>query len=154
MTKAALHTRFLYLSRQHSNQCGLSAAGLAALPAAARLQGSCCFPMNFGAYVEQRRELRGFAAVSAIPQDPYDVSAALAKRLTAYQQIALTSAQQRIYDRAKPLSRTKGPCCCRCWRWTAFGGQAKYLIARRHYNARQIAEVWSAEEGCGGPSRA
>lgn len=87
-----------------------------------------------------------------IPKDPYDIPVSLVKRLTGYQSIELTHAQQRIYERAKPLSSTKGPCCCPCWRWTAFGGQAKFLIARRHYTAQQIADVWSVEEGCGGPS--
>jgi len=76
----------------------------------------------------------------------------LAKRLIGYQRIHLTSDERRVYDRAVPLSDTKGPCCCPCWRWTAFGGQAKYLITRRRYTAQQIADVWSLEEGCGGPS--
>ena len=83
---------------------------------------------------------------------PVDVPVALARRLLAYRSITLTPAQHRIYNRATPLSETKGPCCCPCWRWDAFEGQAKYLITRRRYSAKQIAEVWSDEEGCGGPS--
>jgi len=79
-------------------------------------------------------------------------SSARCLRLIGYQSIQLSSTEQQTYNRAKPLSTTKGPCCCPCWRWTAFGGQAKYLITRRHYSARQIADVWSFEEGCGGPS--
>jgi hypothetical protein len=109
--------------------------------------------MDYVSYVNQVRELHGrYADVDVIPKDPYDIPVSLAKRLIGYKGISLTPAQQRTYARAKPLSATKGPCCCPCWRWDAFEGQAKYLITRRHYSARQIAEVWSAEEGCGGPS--
>jgi hypothetical protein len=108
--------------------------------------------MNDAAYVKQRHDIRRYAAVNVVPQDPYDTSVGLAKQLTSYGSINLTPAQQHVYNRAKPLSETKGPCCCRCWRWTAFAGQAKYLITRHHYTARQIANVWSVEEGCGGPS--
>jgi len=64
----------------------------------------------------------------------------------------LTAEQQHRYNRAVPLSETNGPCCCPCWRWDAFRGQAKFLIARRNYSAKQICEVWTLEEGCGGPS--
>lgn len=152
MSSTSLRARFDYLGKQHSNRCGMPASALVAMRPGARLQGSCCFPMNYDAYVKQRHEIARYADVSVVPHDAYDVSAILAKRLISYQSIKLTSAQKRVYNRAKPLSTTKGPCCCRCWRWTAFGGQAKYLITRRHYSARQIADVWSVEEGCGGPS--
>ena len=144
--------RFDFLRRQHSNRCGMPASALNAMAPDARLQGSCCFPMDFRSYVNQVRDLKRYAAVALIPKDPYDIPVSLGKRLTGYQSIKLTAKQQRIYNRAKPLSTTKGPCCCPCWRWTAFGGQAKYLISRRAYSAQQIAEVWSLEEGCGGPS--
>lgn len=86
-----------------------------------------------------------------IPRDPYDIPVALAKRLISRQQsIDITSGQQAVYDRAVRLSDKHGPCCCRCWRWTAFEGQAKYLMARRRFGARRIAEVWGLEDGCGG----
>ena len=152
LSTAALQARFAYLRTQHTNQCGMPASALSAMAPSARLQGSCCFPMNYAAYVKQRHDIRRYADVSVVPQDPYDISAGLAQRLTSYGSINLTPTQQRVYGRAKPLSETKGPCCCPCWRWTAFAGQAKYLITRRHYTARQIANVWSVEEGCGGPS--
>jgi hypothetical protein len=32
----------------------------------------------------------------------------------------------------------------------AFEGQAKYLITRRGYGGRGIAQVWDLEDGCGG----
>jgi len=147
---ASLFARFAVLHRAHSNRCGMPASALDAMPPGTRLQGACCFPMNFRAYAAQRRALKRYARVDVIPQDPYDVSVSLATRLIGYQSIALTPGEKRTYQRAVPISETKGPCCCPCWRWTAFGGQAKYLITRRDYSAKQIAEVWSLEEGCGG----
>ena len=152
LSSRSLQARFAYLRMQHSNRCGMPASALKTMAASARLQGSCCFPMNDAAYVKQRHDIRRYADVSVIPQDPYDVSVRLAKRLTSYGRIKLTPAEQLTFNRAKPLSDTKGPCCCRCWRWTAFAGQAKYLIARLKYTAPQVADVWSVEEGCGGPS--
>jgi len=148
-----LQDRFALLSERDSNQCSLAATNLDRLATHGRLQGSCCFPMDYRSYAHQVRELkRRYATVDVIPKDPYDIPVGLAKRLIGYGSIKLTPTQQRTYEGAKLLSETKGPCCCRCWRWTAFSGQAKYLIARRRFSARQIAEVWSLEEGCGGPS--
>jgi hypothetical protein len=152
--RASLAARFAILSHAHSNRCGMPASALAAMPPGARLQGACCFPMDRGSYVHQVRGLERYADVRVIPKDPYDIAVGLARRLIGYQSIKLTPDQQRTYDRAKPLSETNGPCCCPCWRWTAFEGQAKYLITRRRYSAKEIAEVWSLEEGCGGPSHA
>src|SRR6266852_1305718 len=151
--RPTLADRFAALSGAHSNRCGMPASALDSMRPGSHLQGACCFPMDYRSYVNQVRELnRRYATVDVIPKDPYDIPVSLAKRLIGYQSIKLTPAQRRTYDQAKPLSATKGPCCCPCWRWTAFGGQANYLITRRHYTAQQIADVWSAEEGCGGPS--
>lgn len=153
LASPSLAARFAVLRNRHSNRCGMPASVLRQMSRSARLQGACCFPMDYRAYVEQRRELsRRYADVGVIPKDPYDIPVSLAVRLVGYRSIRLTPAQRRIYTRAKPLSTTKGPCCCPCWRWTAFGGQAKYLITRRHYSAKQIGDLWSAEEGCGGPA--
>ncbi len=148
---ASLAARFAVLRHAHSNRCGMPASALDTMPPGARLQGACCFPMNYHSYVHQVHKLnRRYATVDVIPKDPYDVPVSLAKRLLGYRSIKLTPQQQRLYERAKPLSATKGPCCCPCWRWDAFEGQAKYLITRRHYSAKQIADVWTVEEGCGG----
>jgi len=107
--------------------------------------------MVFSHYVEQVRGLVKYAKVSEIPQNPYDVSVGLAKRLTSYSEgINLTPQQLSLYRRAMKLARERGPCCCHCWRWTAFEGQARYLLARRGYGSRQIADVWNLEDGCGG----
>jgi len=102
-------------------------------------------------YMRQVRGLVAYRNVSQIPRDPYDLPIALAKQLLAYDaSITLTPAQQSIYMRAMKLAHEHGPCCCHCWRWPAFEGQAKYLIARRSYPPSQIATVWDLEDGCGG----
>jgi hypothetical protein len=48
------------------------------------------------------------------------------------------------------MSHEGGPCCCKCWRWTAFEGQAKYLIVEKGFTAEQVASIWDLEDGCGG----
>jgi hypothetical protein len=150
MGDASLRTRFAFLSHQTSNTCNLQASGLAAMPATARLQGSCCSPMVYASYVKQIHELARYSD-SDIPRDPYDMSVPLARKLIAYnEQILLTDAQQRTYNAAMRKAEEGGPCCCHCWRWTAFEGQAKVLIVRRRYTADQLAELWDAEDGCGG----
>ena len=107
--------------------------------------------MNFQRYVRQMQGLRAYARAAEIPADPYDVPVTLARRLTSYaESITLNRSQQAAYDGAVKLSHEHGPCCCHCWRWTAFEGQAKYLIARRGYSGRRIAEIWNLEDGCGG----
>lgn len=108
--------------------------------------------MEFHRYIEQGSGLRQYGRVELVPRDPYDIPVALAKRLLGYQKtISLTPGQQETYDRAVRLSHDGGPCCCRCWRWSAFEGQAKFLIARRGYDSKRVAEIWDLEDGCGGP---
>lgn len=122
------------------------------MPDEARIQGSCCGPMDFHKYQEQVDGLKKYADIPQIPTDPYDVPVSLAKQLFEYQRtIQLTPEQQAIYDQAANLSEEGGPCCCRCWRWTAFEGQAKYLITELDWSAGQIAELWNLQDGCGGP---
>jgi hypothetical protein len=148
---ATLRQRFAILSAHHSNKCGLRPESLDSIARNGRLQGSCCTAMNFSRYVEQIHGLRSFANEPAIPRDPCDISVRLARRLTAFAaSVHLAAAQQASYERAMKLSDEHGPCCCHCWRWTAFEGQAKYLIARRGYGGRRIAQVWDLEDGCGG----
>lgn len=142
---------FAILSQRHSNKCGLRPESLDALETNGRLQGSCCSPMKFSHYTEQLSGLAQYASVKEIPQNPYDVCVRLAKRLTSYSdRIKLTPHQQTTYDQAVKLADEHGPCCCHCWRWTAFEGQAKYLITRRQFDANQIAHTWDLEDGCGG----
>ena len=107
--------------------------------------------MNFQHYVRQLHGLRVYAHVPEIPADPYDVPVSLARRLTSYNKnVTLTRSQQTAYDGAVNRSHEHGPCCCHCWRWSAFEGQAKYLITRRQFGANQIAHTWNLEDGCGG----
>ena len=71
-------------------------------------------------YTEQLSGLAQYASVKEIPQNPYDVSVRLAKRLTSYSdRIKLTPHQQSTYDQAVKLADEHGPCCSHCWRWTA-----------------------------------
>jgi hypothetical protein len=85
-----------------------------------------------GSVRSQVSGLRAYATVSEIPADPYDAPVSLAKRPIGYRDsITLTAAQQAIYEQATKVADENGPCSCHCWRWNAFEGQAKYLIARR-----------------------
>lgn len=144
---------FAYLSHQNSNSCGLQPAAVQGYANTVRIQGSCCFPMDWVHYQQQIRDLRAYQDLAAVPRDPYDIPAGLAKRLFADESsIHLTRAQQSIYDRAMQITPEKGPCCCKCWRWHAFKGLAQYLIADRHYTARQVAKVIHLVDGCGGKS--
>lgn len=121
------------------------------MPDDARIQGSCCGPMDMHKYQEQVEGLRKYADISQIPADPYDVSVSMAKQLFEYQRtIQLTPDQQAVYDNAMQMNNGHGPCCCKCWRWTAFEGQAKYLITELQWSAEEIAAVWLLEDGCGG----
>ena len=109
--------------------------------------------MDFQSYQHQVEGLKEYADVPQIPGDPYDVPVSLAKQLFDYQKtIQLTPNQQAVYDQAAQISDEKGPCCCKCWRWIAFEGQAKYLISQQNWSAEQIATVWDLEDGCGGPA--
>jgi hypothetical protein len=146
-----LKQRFAQLSQRHTNRCGLSGVDIEKIAVRGRLQGSCCNSMVYEHYVRQVNGLRAYAALSEIPADPYDIPVSLAKRLIGYSaSIKLTRSQLATYDGAVKLSDERGPCCCHCWRWKAFEGQAKQLIARRQYTAAQIAHVWDLEDGCGG----
>ncbi len=120
-----------------------------------RIQGSCCSAMDFHRYVEQVEGLKKYSHIEKIPSDPYDIPVQLAKELLDYQKnIILTSEQQEIYDEAIKMSHEGGPCCCKCWRWDAFEGQAKFLITQYNFNSAQIAEIWDLEDGCGGEGHA
>ena len=142
---------FRYLTAQRSNRCGLTPGELESSPPAGQLQGSCCFPMDMSTYEWQVKALRRDAAIPQIPRDPYDVPVALARRLLHYgKSIHLSASQQATYDRAMGMSREKGPCCCHCWRWTAFSGMSKYLIARGSWSAPQVALLIDDVQGCGG----
>ena len=143
--------KFAYLSKQKSSFCGLQPEAVDDLSADRRLQGSCCTPMDLHRYQEQVQALKKYSNLPQVPEDPYDVSVALAQELLGYgRTIVLTEEQQETYDRAMQLSDEGGPCCCPCWRWYAFEGQAKYLITGQGWTAGPIADLWELEDGCGG----
>jgi len=56
----------------------------------------------------------------------------------------------QAYDQAMALSSEKGPCCCECWRWHAYGGLGKLLIRDRGFDGAKLARVWDLSDGCGG----
>lgn len=142
--------KFAFLSTQATNVCG-GAGYIEPKGDDERLQGSCCSKMDSHRYSEQVEGLKKYSNIDKIPSDPYDISVLLAKELLDFQEnIKLTSEQQAIYNEAMGMADEGGPCCCICWRWYAFDGQAKYLITELNFTAEQIAEVWDLEDGCGG----
>lgn len=145
-----VESRFAVLSAANTNLC--AAPGFIDYKNNnEHIQGSCCSAMDFHRYVEQVNGLKKYSNISQIPSDPYDIPVSLAKELLDYQKsITLTSEQQEIYDEAMQMSDEGGPCCCKCWRWYAFEGLAKYLITEYDFSAGQVAEVWDLEDGCGG----
>ena len=145
-----IEERFAVLSVAKTNFCAKSDF-IYSLSENDRLQGSCCSKMDFHRYEEQVEGLKKFSNIKQIPSDPYDIPVFLAKELLGYQKdIQLNSEQQKVYDEAMKMSMEGGPCCCKCWRYDAFEGQAKYLIVEEGFTAEQIAEVWGLEDGCGG----
>lgn len=147
--------RFTYLAQQSSNECGLSGQGIRSMSDGDRLQGSCCTGMDRAHYRKQVRALHAYRRLSLIPRDPYDISVPLAKRLLRLRAtITLSASEQATYRRAMAMSDEKGPCCCHCWRWQAFGGLARYLIHERHWLAPQLASLIGDLDGCGGSNRA
>ena len=143
-------SKFAYLSNAHTNFCA-KADFISSKSNDEKLQGSCCSKMDFHRYMEQIEGLKKYSQISQIPKDPYDIPVSLAKELLGYKNsIVLTSEQQMVYDGAMKMSHEHGPCCCKCWRWDAFEGLAKFLITKYNFNSEQIAEVWDLIDGCGG----
>ncbi len=144
-----IYKRFVSLSSSSTNYC--AGPDILDKTDAERLQGSCCSAMDFHRYIEQTEGLKKYSEIDVIPPDPYDIPVSLAEELLEYQKtIKLTPQQQAVYDEAMRLSGEGGPCCCKCWRWYAFEGQAKYLITKYAFSSSQIAELWELEDGCGG----
>ena len=145
-----LESKFVLLSNAHTNFCA-KADFISSKSDDERLQGSCCSKMDFHRYNEQVEVLKKYSTIEEIPKDPYDIPVSLAKKLLNFKNnIKLTEEQQMIYDEAMKMSHEHGPCCCKCWRWDAFEGLAKFLITEYGFNSEQIAEVWDLADGCGG----
>lgn len=146
-----LKARFMYLSTNGNSNCSASfMKSIAKMPPTARLQGSCCSPMVLDRYIEQVRGLRKYAKVREIPPDPYDIDAGRAQTMMAAYSIKLSEGQQVAYIYAMRHSEEKGPCCCKCWRWQAYGGLAKLLIRDHGFTGPQVTDVWNLSDGCGG----
>jgi hypothetical protein len=147
----ALMKRFEHLSKNGNSNCsGAFMESIKTMPPTARLQGSCCAPMDAHRYVEQIRTLRAYKHIGEIPPDPYDIEAGLASTLMGHYDLALIASEQVSYDYAMEKSDERGPCCCACWRWYVYGGLAKQLIRERRFTGEQVTEVWNLSSGCGG----
>lgn len=143
--------RFGYLTGQTTNKCELQPEQVMSYADGDRLQGSCCSPMDREEYRRQLEGLRQSRGIAEIPADPYDIPVSQAKLLLGYQQsISLTPQEQATYDEAMQMSPAKGPCCCRCWRWSAFEGMSKYLIQEQGWQSAQLANLIHLVDGCGG----
>ncbi len=143
--------KFQYLATQSTNFCGLQQGTVMSYSDSTRIQGACCNPMNMTTYKDQVHGLQAFSDVAVIPPDPYDVSAGLAKQLLGYDRsIKLTTSEQAVFDQAMSLTPDKAPCCCKCWRWNAHEGLARYLIHVRYWDAQKVGKVITLVNGCGG----
>lgn len=152
--KGALAAQFEYLSQNGNSSCSPDyTKSINDMPDDARLQGSCCSPMDYHRYSEQVEGLKKYEEIKEIPPDPYDIEAGLAKKLTAHYEDELTPEQQKAYDYAMEHSHEKGPCCCKCWRWFVYGGLAKVLIQEYGFTGEQVTEVWNLSDGCGGDGK-
>ena len=153
IVQTAFADKFDYLSQNGNSSCSASfKESIPSLPTGARLQGSCCSPMNLHRYTEQVEGLQKYSYISEIPPDPYDIDAGLAQKLLGYYDMELTPEEQKAYDYAMQNSSEKGPCCCKCWRWNTYGGLGKYLIKNHNFTGEQLTEVWNLSDGCGGDS--
>lgn len=152
---AALMKRFDFLSQNGNVNCSAEfEASIATMPADARLQGSCCAPMDGARYLTQIKGIRKYADLSEVPPDPYDIPAGMAQKLMPYYDLTLNGTEQAAYDFAMTNSDMRGPCCCQCWRWKVYGGLGKHLIKDRQFTGQQLVDLWNIAQGCGGPASA
>lgn len=147
-----LAARFNYLTKNGNTNCSKTFTdSIPSMPDNARLQGSCCSPMNLQHYTEQISGLKKYKDIPQIPNDPYDISAKLAKELLTYNQtIKPTGEEQKILDQGAMGSEEKGFCCCKCWRWDVHEGMSKFLVRNNHFSSKQISELLDLQDGCGG----
>lgn len=147
--------RFAHLSTHGNSNCSRAFMNsIATMSPTARLQGSCCSPMELKRYGEQIEGLKAYADQPLIPADPYDIPSGLAADLMSSYDLRLTVQEQAAYDYAMSHSDEGGPCCCRCWRWRVYGGLAKRLIREHGFTGEQVTKVWNLSDGCGGADHA
>lgn len=148
---SSLDERFDFLSKHGNSTCSAAfTEAIARMPVTARLQGSCCAPMDRHRYGEQVEALNKYAAIPEIPPDPYDIAAGIAQKAMGFYDLALSPDEQRAYQYAMDNSDERGPCCCRCWRWQVYGGLGKFLIREHRFTGEQLVDVWNLSSGCGG----
>ena len=149
---AAIKNRFEYLSQHGNVECSVQFENsIKIMSSDAKLEGSCCAPMDETRYRQQLDGLKKYSDIAEVPPDPYDIPAPLAYKLMGYYTLALNKEEQAAYDYAMEHSDMQGPCCCKCWRWKVYGGLGKYLIHTRHYTGQQLTDLWNVGQGCGGP---
>lgn len=150
---AALKKQLEFLSKNGNVECSVKfEASIATMPADARLQGSCCAPMDEARYLQQIKGIRKYADISEVPPDPYDIPAGMAQKLMPYYNLHLNRREKTAYDYAMAHSDMQGPCCCKCWRWRMYGGLGKFLIREHQFTGQQLVDLWNIAQGCGGPS--
>ena len=114
-------------------------------------QGSCCSPMDYNHYSQQIAGLKNYSNISAIPQNPYNVSIGQVKQMLGYyDNITLNQSQNATFNQAASLTDDKSWCCCQCWAWYAHAGLAKYMIKNYNYNVSQVVTLINLEACCGG----
>ena len=149
--------QFTALSSATSDQCaylGDKSAiynSINMMPNDTYFQGSCCSPMDYKHYVQQITGLKNYSNITAIPQNPYNVSIGQVKQILGYyDNITLTQSQNATFNQAAPLTQDKSWCCCQCWAWYAHAGLAKYMIKNYNYNVSQVVTLTNLEDCCGG----
>ena len=146
-----LDQRFDFLSTHGNSSCTKAFLdSIPSMPIGSRIQGSCCSPMERARYIKQVEALKKYNAMADIPPDPYDLDASLAAKMLSHYDLVLTAEEQKAYDIAMANSTEKGPGCCRCWHWKAYGGLAKLLLREHQFTGQQITEIWDLSDGCGG----
>ncbi len=149
--------QFTALSHATTDQCanlGNQAAIYSSINSMANdtyFQGSCCSPMVYSHYEEQITGLKNYSNISAIPQDPYNVSLRQVKQMLGYYtNITLNQSQNATFNQAASRTNDGSWCCCQCWAWYAHAGLAKYMITHYNYNVSQVVALINLEDCCGG----
>lgn len=149
--------QFTTLSHATTDQCaylGDKAAiynDVDSQPNGTYFQGSCCSPMDWNHYQQQIAGLKNYSNISAVPQNPYNVSVGQIKQMLGYyDSIVLTQSQNATFNQAASLTNDKSWCCCQCWAWYAHAGLAKYMIKNYNYNVSQVVTLINLEDCCGG----
>ena len=95
----AIADRFEFLSTHGNSECSIAfMKSIATMPVTARLQGSCCSPMELNRYREQLGGLAKYSAIPEIPADPYDIPVGIAQKVTPYYDAVLDASEQASYQ--------------------------------------------------------